>query len=199
MDKDKALDLALEALEYIENNYMSLPKSGSEAITAIKQARALDKMADNARELGLDYEPVQEPVLQDIEQYRLQMAGISTAAIGYWKEGDGIHPDYDTPALRDVAKLYAKYDALYTAAQRQWTGLTDEEVDAAIKSSWGEMKGGSLVLNRMYVRAIEAKLKEKNESHRQHVTDGNPCWCDPENSYTDPETGASVIVHKEPQ
>jgi hypothetical protein len=40
MDKDKALDLALEALEYIENNYMSLPKSGSEAITAIKQARS---------------------------------------------------------------------------------------------------------------------------------------------------------------
>jgi hypothetical protein len=61
--------------------------------------------------------PVQEPVLQDIEQYRLQTAGISTAALGYWKEGDGIHPDYDTPALRDVAKLYAKYDALYTAAQ----------------------------------------------------------------------------------
>jgi hypothetical protein len=27
------------------------------AITAIKQARALDKMAENARELGLDYEP----------------------------------------------------------------------------------------------------------------------------------------------
>jgi hypothetical protein len=59
--------------------------------------------------------PVQEPVLQEIEQYRLQMAGISTAAIGYWKEGDGIHPDYDTPALRDVAKLYAKYDELYKA------------------------------------------------------------------------------------
>ncbi len=55
------------------------------------------------------------PELQDIEQYRMQMAGISTAAIGYWKEGDGIHPDYDTPALRDVAKLYAKYDELYKA------------------------------------------------------------------------------------
>ena len=40
MTKDEALDLALEALEYIENNYMSLPKSGSEAITAIKQARS---------------------------------------------------------------------------------------------------------------------------------------------------------------
>ena len=67
MDKDTALDLALEALEYIENNYMSLPKSGSEAITAIKQALALDKKAENARELGLDY----EPVLKDNSNYRL--------------------------------------------------------------------------------------------------------------------------------
>lgn len=54
--------------------------------------------------------------LQDNEQYRLQMAGISTAALGYWKEGDSIHPDYDTMALRDVAKLYAKYDALFQVA-----------------------------------------------------------------------------------
>jgi hypothetical protein len=54
--------------------------------------------------------------LNEIEQYRMQMAGISTASLGYWKEGDGIHPDYDTLALRDVAKLYAKYDALYKAA-----------------------------------------------------------------------------------
>ena len=60
-----------------------------------------------------------EPVLQEIEQYRMQMAGISTAAIGYWKEGDGILPDYDTLALRDVAKLYAKYDELYKAQPEQ--------------------------------------------------------------------------------
>jgi hypothetical protein len=32
-------------------------KDRDKAITAIKQARALDKMAENARELGLDYEP----------------------------------------------------------------------------------------------------------------------------------------------
>ena len=55
--------------------------------------------------------------LEDIEQYRMQMAAISTAAIGYWKEGVSIHPDYDTVALRDVAKLYAKYDELYKAQQ----------------------------------------------------------------------------------
>lgn len=54
-----------------------------------------------------------EIVLQDNEQYRMQMAGISTASFGYWKEGDEIHPDYDTPSLHDVAALYAKYDAKY--------------------------------------------------------------------------------------
>jgi hypothetical protein len=55
----------------------------------------------------------QVAVLEDIEQYRVQMAGISTAALGYWSEGDEIHPDYDTTALRDVARLYSKYDQLF--------------------------------------------------------------------------------------
>ncbi len=36
-------------------------------------------------------------------------------------------------------------------------------------------------------------------AQRQHLTDGSLCWCEPETSYTDPETGASVIVHKGPQ
>jgi hypothetical protein len=63
MTKDEALDLALEALEterdiYRENDVEDgAPEYIYEAITAIKQARALDKMAENARELGLDYEP----------------------------------------------------------------------------------------------------------------------------------------------
>jgi hypothetical protein len=34
---------------------------------------------------------------------------------------------------------------------------------------------------------------------REHITDGNPCWCNPETDYVDPETGIAVIVHKEPQ
>lgn len=73
----------------------------------LKILESIEKFAELVR--------ADKPVLQDIEQYRMQMAGISTAAIGYWKEGDGIHPDYDTIALRDVAKLYAKYDELYRA------------------------------------------------------------------------------------
>jgi hypothetical protein len=54
MTKDEALDMALE---FVEANHSGGPDA-FELIAAIKQARALDKMADNARELGLDYEPV---------------------------------------------------------------------------------------------------------------------------------------------
>ena len=71
------------------------------------------------------------PDLQTIEQYRLQMAGISVAAIGYWKEGDEIHPDYDTPALRDVAKLYVKYDELYKTRNTAPQDATDWEAVSA--------------------------------------------------------------------
>lgn len=67
------------------------------------------------REIERLREALENPVLEDIEQYRLQMAGICTAALGYWKNGDNINPNYNTLALRDVAKLYAKYDALYKA------------------------------------------------------------------------------------
>jgi hypothetical protein len=62
-------------------------------------------------------QPEKEPVLQNIEQYRIQMAGISTAAFGYWEESDEINPSYDTVALRDVAKLYSKYDGLFKKQQ----------------------------------------------------------------------------------
>ncbi len=69
-----------------------------EALTPIERA-----IAENS--------PIPEPTdpLMESERYRMQMAGISTAAMGYWKEGESIHPDYDTVALHDVAKLYAKY------------------------------------------------------------------------------------------
>ena len=134
--KDDALKLALEALTNAiavrngEGGTKLVSPLEENAITAIKEALAqdekglfIDLIAQHdglAEEMAQDEQSSsQEPVLQNIEQYRLQMAGISTAALGYWKEGDGIHPDYDTVALRDVAKLYAKYDALYKAQPEQ--------------------------------------------------------------------------------
>jgi hypothetical protein len=71
----------------------------------LRQLRIENKLLREEKELAL----------QDSEQYRMQMAAICTAAIGYWTEYDSIAPDYDTLALRDVAKLYAEFDALYKA------------------------------------------------------------------------------------
>jgi hypothetical protein len=77
MTKDEALDLALEALESCGSGHITDggnqwhdEKLVDKAITAIKQARALDKMAENARELGLDYEPVWDnlPSNKDVEE-----------------------------------------------------------------------------------------------------------------------------------
>ena len=63
--KTEALKLALEALRKahpISNSDKDLYKH-SDALTAIREAladEALDRMAENARELGLDYEPAQQ-------------------------------------------------------------------------------------------------------------------------------------------
>ena len=77
----EALKLALEALVLNNAEWKHLADSGDsgywsaedqnhykqteQAITAVQRVlanEALEKMAENARELGLDYEPAQEPV-----------------------------------------------------------------------------------------------------------------------------------------
>jgi hypothetical protein len=73
--KDEALKLALEALELHGKQYPHMVKGYClDAITAIKQAlsdathladSALDRMAENARELGLDYESAPVPLTDE--------------------------------------------------------------------------------------------------------------------------------------
>jgi hypothetical protein len=57
---------------------------------------------------------------------------------------------HDPEAVQDAIK--ALRDRL---AQPEWVGLTDEEIDAALKSC-------NTVDTYKYFRAVEAKLKEKN-------------------------------------
>ena len=102
-----------------------------------KAQQALDRMADNARELGLDYEPAQqEPV-----------AYLCENAVGHkyfrWKKPSSTY----------------KPIALYTSppAQRTWVGLTDEEQQAAY-DAWQQKDDGW----GSFYDLIEAKLKEKN-------------------------------------
>jgi hypothetical protein len=44
-----------------------------------------------------------------------------------------------------------------------------------------------------------APQPQPKQEPREHITDGSPCWCNPEVDYIDPETGAAVIVHRRPQ
>jgi len=81
----------------------------------IPKQTALDKKAENARELGLDYE----------------------LAPGYCKQ----------------CKQYSIEEPL-PAAQRQWVGLTDEEV--------GDLSDFAYANDEEFVRNVEAKLKERN-------------------------------------
>jgi len=102
---------------------------------AIKQARALDKKAENDRALGLDYEPV----------------GWWDAKIGFFEEKhfDQLQPLYTTPP---AAQRQSARSAWVHATE--WRGLTDEEIEDIVDECDG--------VGWDVAQAIEAKLKEKN-------------------------------------
>lgn len=85
------------------------------------------KRWESAIPLAIDPLPV--PALQDIEQYRMQMAGISTAALGYWKADEPIHPDYDTPAVDHAAELESLDGAL------RWDSETEIDLLAGMAAA----------------------------------------------------------------
>ena len=180
MTKDEALDLALEALE----KHGVAPKDWAckecvpfsdilkegfqcrshEAITAIKQARALDKKAENAKELGLDYEPADGTQVSKVwwDGEKLMAKPIPLE--------DLYQPVQDSTCnetLRAQGKAYPRTcrkcglgpcigaPKQLPAAQRQWVGLTHEE-----KRQIFEREDYQGWLD--YINAIEAKLKERN-------------------------------------
>jgi uncharacterized Zn finger protein (UPF0148 family) len=123
MDKDKALDLALEELEncadllkvfdaQLDSCVGASMLQAEKAITAIKQAQALDKKAENARELGLDYEPVGEAYLCDKCQ---------TPFDGAWECPNCGHrsatkePVYTTPPAAQPAPVKDEHQAFIDA------------------------------------------------------------------------------------
>ena len=141
----EALKLALEALNTTESDCGSRAwEREQEAIIAIKEAlvnEALDKMAENARELGLDYEPAQEPVAW-IWEKEDGYTSIETHSLD--------DEDMKNVGVKSIKPLYAK---------PQFIGLTDDEIvliSADCASSHQHM-------DIQFARAIEAKLKEKNK------------------------------------
>jgi hypothetical protein len=136
MDKDTTLDLALEALESCGAGHITDggnqwydEKLVDKAITAIKQARSA---------------PVQEPVAITEQMAFAFHNAITDGAIG-------------TDDLMDIMRgLEAAFAHITTppAAQRQWVGLTEEEIIRCTPTWGGTVEDVAI--------AIEAKLKEKN-------------------------------------
>ena len=152
MSTDKqtqVLKLALEALERV-NTSPSLEDwhhAFDEEVTAIREAlvdSALERMAENARELGLDYEaaPVAEP--------HKQQEPVAVARVDDLERGGRV---------RALAMGLGLDQPLYTSppAQRTWIGVTDEEIEQVCVPL-----GAAMLSFTEVARAIEAKLKEKN-------------------------------------
>mgnify|MGYP003340432174 CR=1 FL=1 len=128
-----AVKQALELIEPIAHNSTDDPRGkAEEAITALRRAladQALDKMAENARELGLDYEPVeqqpaeltncrhcggpdtvicggqckQQPAAQEAAIKTLEFLGYTYHGAEYWKPPLGTPPAEQPPAEEPVA------------------------------------------------------------------------------------------------
>ena len=121
----------------------------------LKRQQALDKKAENARELGLDYEPQQvDKQKPDAWMYEFGTDHCDAVTpVRWYKNVTALKkPDPNENLVRNVRPLYLE-------PQREWVGLTDEEIALVC----GECAASAYRHDDIsYARAIEAKLKEKN-------------------------------------
>jgi hypothetical protein len=144
MIKDEALRLALEALEMYELETNS--EFQRKAITAIKAA----------------LEAKDEPVAWISPTELLVMRGNALAGAKDWRVNVGLKPEdgdvglYTTSPQPVIDESAAKRiaTALGWEAKRTWVGLTDEEISTI------DWKSNETLHD--FAKAIEAKLKEKN-------------------------------------
>jgi hypothetical protein len=157
MTKDEALKMALEVMrnqgDVSVDEWIATEKAIKEALAN----EALDKMAENARELGLDYEPEQDW----IERER---------AVGYREGHQNALKQMAQPEQEPVAwaKFSAKgniidllsepdddYTPLYTTPpQRTWVGIDVEDYIKALELCDFDKDAA--------FEFFETKLKEKN-------------------------------------
>lgn len=112
-----------------------------EANEAFKTLRA--KLSEPEIQLGITYEEANqpEPVAWGIANTRpTEKQSLMMVMLDEPEPSHMVVPLYTTPP------------------QREWVGLTEEEMAAA----WSQSKGDILQRLKPFARAIEAKLKEKN-------------------------------------
>ena len=146
-------------------------------VERLKANIALDKKAENARELGLSYddEPkigcvnhdcdqckaVQEPLgyleIDDIESQREYPHNCRN--VNLWHEGgEGMAAIYTTPPAPQPVPVKTYQDGKpWPVAPKPWVGLTDEDIEQGHKESWVDKQAFESA-----VWWAEKKLKEKN-------------------------------------
>jgi hypothetical protein len=185
-----AVKQALEALESFDGvgdvvtweKQWKLCIKAHESLQSIISQDALDKKAENARELGLNYDTplssfvrssdeakaevmervidkateeqkavigcdkckaVQEPVLKDNSNYRLDPPGLDQL--------------YTTPPAAQSVPVKTYHDGKpWPVAPKPWVGLTDEDISAAYEQM------PDYEMYDEFARAIEQRLKDKN-------------------------------------
>jgi hypothetical protein len=178
MTKDEALRLALEALELHGKQYPHMVKGYCiDAITAIKAAlEAKDEPVGTVKELftqaaweRLDLKGSTEvytaPPQRTWEKFcdsncvwtdhhpDCKLAQLEPVA---WEQ---FYPEMGSPKLAYLSPTESLDNACYIPPQRTWVGLTDEEIKRL-----GDLDLDSNYFGLWYdfAKAIEAKLKEKN-------------------------------------
>ena len=76
-----------------------------------------------------------------------------------WKPEELLREEYERGFIDGMQKqMQSSVDKAVNGMTRQWVGLTDEEVSEVLGSDIHDEPSGELD----FIRAIEAKLKEKN-------------------------------------
>jgi hypothetical protein len=124
---------------------------------------ALDKKAENARELGLDYEPVPENfmdalkfdvAMRDAAPVQPETDSCGSGAGCLYKVAMIENLESEVERLKAAQHVIDRHNTTPPAARRQWVGLTDDERT--------EIRREHYARTLPLMDAVEAKLKEKN-------------------------------------
>ncbi len=153
-------ELMQMALRALKNAYSFIPMKMMEkhlqAETALRDRLAQPEPEPVA--IGEEWKPcVKLPIVVHVREQRKGETHVSTReGITPVREDDlimrGVAGE-EYPIGRELFNRTYTFDTL--PPKREWVGLTDEEIDTAVKSC-------NTVDTYKYFRAIEAKLKEKN-------------------------------------
>jgi hypothetical protein len=147
MNKDKALDLALAECEQ-ENRLLKARVDRMAREFALERQRLLDENTEIYGLLGMAHLNLK----QHLEYgFNPNTAKSTLISVGRY-----------APKLREAMNGWKENKP----TPRQWVGLTDEEID---HTKWIPKRGSQITYDigwldnmRIFARAIEAKLKEKN-------------------------------------